>query len=189
MAVLSPESYFKVALDLLAQGGPKLVTIANLCDRLHVTTGSFYYHFTGRSDFMRRLLLFWEHEYAQRLVREALDVRDPTARIDVLIEMSVNLHHDAESAIRAYARSDQFASEVLRRVDGSRRRVTVQTFVEAGFTKAEAELYATMSLSLLIGMQQVSTPVNSRTREAILTAHRDQLAAALATSRAERKSA
>lgn len=189
MAVLSPESYYKVALDLLAQGGPKLLTIANLCDRLHVTTGSFYHHFTGRADFKRRVLLYWEQEYAQRLVREALDVRDPTARIDVLVEMSVNLHHDAESAIRAYARSDQFAAEVLRRVDASRRRVTVQTHLEAGFTKAEAELYATMGMSLLIGMQQISMPLNSRTRRAIFTAHRDQLEAALATSRTARKSA
>lgn len=189
MVALSPESYFNVAFDLLAQGGPKLVTIANLCERLHVTTGSYYHHFSSRSDFMHRLLLYWEQEYALRLVREALDVPDPIARIDALLDMSVNLHHDAESAIRAYARSDEFAAEVLRRVDRSRHRVVVQTHVGAGFTEAEAELYATMGVSLLIGTQQISMPVNSRTRRAVLAALCDQLAAALATGRATRKSA
>ncbi|HZP15714.1 MAG TPA: TetR/AcrR family transcriptional regulator, partial [Nocardioides sp.] len=56
----SKDDYFRVALDLLADGGVDALTIANLCGALGVTTGSFYAHFSGIGDFHDALLEHWE---------------------------------------------------------------------------------------------------------------------------------
>ena len=41
---LNRNDYFEAGLDLLAEGGVQAQTIANLCERLAITKGSFYHH-------------------------------------------------------------------------------------------------------------------------------------------------
>jgi AcrR family transcriptional regulator len=97
---LGRNDYFEAGLQLLAEGGAKIVTIGNLCHRLGVTKGSFYHHFESGPEFMRALLLYWESAYGRQLAEAALAVEDPLARIDVLKRLAADLNHDAESAGR-----------------------------------------------------------------------------------------
>lgn len=162
MERLSRKDYFEAALQLLAEGGSRLVTIGNLCDRLRVTKGSFYHHFESGPAFMRELLLYWETEYGQRLAEAALAVDDPLARIDVLKRLAGDLNHDAESAIRALARTDSFADEVQRRLDANREDIVRRTLRDAGLSAPEARRLASVGLALLIGLQQMQRPVDRR---------------------------
>jgi DNA-binding transcriptional regulator YbjK len=45
-------SCLEVAFRLLAEGGVEAVTVANLCEALGVTKGSFYYYFYNLPDFL-----------------------------------------------------------------------------------------------------------------------------------------
>src|SRR5690606_19090818 len=72
-----------------------------------------------------------------------------------LADMASNLHHEAETAIRALARSDAFAEEVQRRVDDERMEAVAATLRELGFSADDAERYAAMSLALLVGAQHL----------------------------------
>src|SRR3712207_3571191 len=73
----SPQSYFEVAFGLLAEGGIKAVTIANLCERLRVTKGSFYHHFRSGPDFQQQLLDHWQNEHLARRSAQVDAVADP----------------------------------------------------------------------------------------------------------------
>jgi len=158
---LSRAQYFELGLDLLAEGGAKTVTIDALCRRLEVTKGSFYHHFSGVRDFMSQLLAYWEDRYGQRLAREALAAHGPAELIPLLKQgASYDVHHEAESAIRALAQSDPEAAEVQRRVDEGREQLLADAYVGAGMAPATAHRLARIGMAILIGTQQRERPVD-----------------------------
>lgn len=153
--------YFELGLDLLAEVGARGVTIDALCTRLQVTKGSFYHHFSGVRDFMSQLLLYWEDRYGQRLAREALAARGPAELIPQLRHGACyDVHHEAESAIRALAHFDPGAAEVQRRVDEGREQLLVDAYVGAGMAPESARTVARIGMAILIGTQQRERPVD-----------------------------
>src|SRR5687768_12038077 len=102
---LTRADYFDAALELLADGGVGALTIANLCDRLAVTKGSFYYHFPSIRAFHDAFLEHWETGRAYQLSEQVEAVSDPHDRIELLKRLGVAVHHEAESAIRGWART------------------------------------------------------------------------------------
>ena len=158
---LNRVKYFELGLDLLAEVGAKAVTIDALCTRLQVTKGSFYHHFSGVRDFMSQLLAYWEDRYGQRLAREALAARGPAELIPLLKHgASYEVHHEAESAIRALAQSDPEAAAVQRRVDQGREDLLTDAFAGAGMAIDTARNVARIGLAILIGTQQRERPVD-----------------------------
>lgn len=158
---LNRVKYFELGLDLLAEVGAKGVTIDALCTRLQVTKGSFYHHFSGVRDFMSQLLLYWEDRYGQRLAREALAARGPAELIPRLKHGACyDVHHEAESAIRALAHFDPAAAEVQRRVDEGREQLLVDAYVGAGMAPESARTVARIGMAILIGTQQRERPVD-----------------------------
>jgi AcrR family transcriptional regulator len=165
-ATLSRTQYFEVGLELLAEGGARAVTIDALCRRLDVTKGSFYHHFAGVQGFMSQLLLHWEDRYGQRLAREALTAHGPAELIPMLKRAAYDVHHEAESAIRALARNDPFAAEVQQRVDQGREDLLVDAYVAAGMRPETARPLGRIGLAILVGTQQRERPVD---RDRLLT--------------------
>ena len=158
----TPTDYFEVALDLLAEGGPKAVTIAALCQQLEVTKGSFYHHFSGVPDFMRQLLGYWEQR-GREAGEQAFEAADPLQRLTFAkLAGTYGLHHEAESAIRALARADLYADEVVRRVDQTREDQLAKGFEEAGIRQREARVLARIGIAILVGTQQRDRPVDRK---------------------------
>jgi AcrR family transcriptional regulator len=160
METKNKDEYFRVALELLAAHGATGVTIANLCAALDVTKGSFYHHFESGPDLMRAFLVDWERKYAKPAVEDVRDIADPVERLNRLKPFVVRLHHEAESAIRALARTDEFAAEVQRRVDAERLQVVTESIVALGIDVETASDLAHIALSMLIGAQHMSQPVD-----------------------------
>jgi AcrR family transcriptional regulator len=154
------DDYCRVALDLLAEGGVDSLTIANLCGRLGVTTGSFYAHFDGIGNFHRALLEQWEAGRVSQLAQELEPVTGPLERIDLLKRMALALDHEAESAIRAWARTNPVVAEFQRRVDLVREAALVLAFVDAGIDPVEAQVLARIGLTILVGTQQLEEKVD-----------------------------
>ncbi|MFT7598663.1 MAG: AcrR family transcriptional regulator [Acidimicrobiales bacterium] len=154
------DEYFRVALQLLADHGATGVTIASLCTALDVTKGSFYHHFESGPDFMQAFLADWERKYAKPAVEDARDIADPGERLDRLKPLVVGLYHEAESAIRALARTDDYAAEVQSRVDAERLQVVTESIVALGIEADGASDLAHIALAMLIGAQHIGRPVD-----------------------------
>jgi AcrR family transcriptional regulator len=176
---LTERDYFEIGLDLLAEGGLASVTIANLCERLGVTKGSFYHHFAGGPDFQQRLLTYWSEDRAGRLIEMVDRTPDPLDRIPLLKRMGIELNHEAESAIRAWARSDGRAAETQRRVDAERERALTEAFVDAGIPRKKASTLAQIGLAILIGTQQQTTAVDRRRLAAMFDEYQAWLEASM----------
>jgi AcrR family transcriptional regulator len=157
---LTPEDYFREALVVLGEYGSEALTIAELCERLGITKGSFYHHFGGMPGFVTQLLEFWEREHSERLIKISKAQPDPTLRIMNLTEIGVALPHASEAAIRAWGRSSPEVSEVTARVDRRRERHLVDAISALGIDRARARVLARIALNLLVGVQQREHPVD-----------------------------
>jgi AcrR family transcriptional regulator len=165
----SKDDYFRAALDLLADGGVDALTIANLCSRLGVTTGSFYAHFGGIREFHVAFLEQWEAGRVYQLQEQMDDTTEPLERIDLLRRLAVGVNHEAESAIRGWARTSPLVAEFQRRVDATREAVLVQAFLDIGIDKHEAQVLARIGLTILVGTQQIEEAVDRAQLDELLT--------------------
>jgi len=161
-------------MALLADGGIGAVTIENLCRQLEVTKGSFYHHFRSGDDYRQRLLHHWATAPERAIHNTVEQLVDPLARLGALKRYALDLNHAAESAIRAWARSDALVAATQARVDAARQRALAEVTEQAGLGAEAAQLYARASLTLLIGAQQRERKVNRKR----LTAMFDLLTAA-----------
>ena len=162
MERLTPDDYYREALVLLGESGPEGLTIAALCERLGVTKGSFYHHFTGMPAFVTQLLGYWEREHGARLIRISRAQPDPTLRITTLTDMGVALPHASEAAIRAWGRSNTDVAEATARVDRRRERHLIDAVCALGVDRQRGRLLARIALNLLVGVQQREHPVDLR---------------------------
>jgi AcrR family transcriptional regulator len=164
---LRREAYYDAAFAVLAERGPGDLTIAALCARLQVTKGSFYHHFTDMAEFVDRLLEHWAQEHATRLIALSESVTDPAERFDLLEGIAAGLPHGAEAAIRAWSWSNESVAAAQRAVDAARIGHLTASGLEAGLPPDEARRLATISMSLLVGMQQLERPARAEVMQEV----------------------
>src|SRR4051812_5500647 len=168
---LGKADYFATGMQLLAEGGIRAVTIDNVCARLHVTKGSFYHHFESGPAFHAELLANYEDEYAQRRIQAVDAIADPASRLQALLERGVERDHEAESALRAWSRTDPVAAEVMQRVDTARVRYVTEFLAGQGVPEDEARVQADIAVALIAGAQAMSRIVDRRKLHAMLAEH------------------
>jgi AcrR family transcriptional regulator len=155
---LTPEAYYDAAFEVLAERGHDGLTIAALGQRLGVTKGSFYHHFRDFPAFVDALMAHWAAEHATRLIALSESLTDPLERMDLLAGIAVGLPHGAEAAIRAWSWSNERVATVQRQVDQARLAHLTSAGADLGLPDEQARVVATISLSVLIGMQQLVRP-------------------------------
>ena len=160
MAVRTPRDYFEAGLAILSAHGNSALTIYSLCSALGSSKGSFYHHFPSMSAYTRSLMEFWELEQAHRFAQLRLAEDDPRRRLTMLIEIGAELPHEAESALRAWARSEAVVSAVLERIDAAREQAIAEGYERVGLHAEDAGLFARMSLAILLGVQARENPVD-----------------------------
>ncbi|MER5538878.1 TetR/AcrR family transcriptional regulator [Streptomyces mirabilis] len=145
--------YFDCAFDILATQGYGGLKLAPLCERMGVTTGAFYHHFTNWGTFTTALLEHWRQERTRRLVALARLESDPLDQLQVLIDATMELPHGAEAAIRVWSAIDPAVRRLQESVDRERHDFVRKAFAALVDTK-EADRLATLGLYLLIGFEQ-----------------------------------
>lgn len=156
--VASREAYFETGLDVLSDLGYGGLKLAEVCNRLGVTTGSFYHYFSNWSAYTRELVNHWQQALTLRLVEWVRTERDPRRRIDSLINIGLNLPHSAEAAIRAWSSADPYVYAVQVEVDKQRHDILQDSAMELLGNKRQAELFANWGLYVLVGYEQSTLP-------------------------------
>ena len=70
---LTREQWLSNALEVVARKGGAKLRIRDLVERLGVSTGSFYWHFQSRDDFVESLVDYWARAFTSRVVEEMGD--------------------------------------------------------------------------------------------------------------------
>jgi AcrR family transcriptional regulator len=95
-SVVTRESYFDAGLEVLSDLGYGGLKLAEVCNRLGVTTGSFYHYFASWSAYTRALVGHWMQARTVSALEAIRAEPDPRRRIDALIQEGLALPHGAE---------------------------------------------------------------------------------------------
>ncbi|TDH56413.1 TetR/AcrR family transcriptional regulator [Mycobacterium eburneum] len=156
--VISREAYFEVGLDVLSDLGYGGLKLAEVCNRLGVTTGSFYHYFANWSAYTRALVKHWQEALTLRLVEEVRTDPDPRRRIDTLIQIGLGLPHGAEAAIRSWSSTDPQVRAIQEEVDRQRFDIMYESAFEILHQARPAQLFAAWAVYLLVGYEQATLP-------------------------------
>jgi AcrR family transcriptional regulator len=165
---VSREAYFETGLEVLSDLGYGGLKLAEVCNRLGVTTGSFYHYFSSWPSYTRALVEHWRQASTTRLVESIRAEPDPRRRIDTIINIGLNLPHGAEAAIRAWSSADAEVHAVQVDVDKQRHDITRRCAVEILHDERQAELFADWAVYLLVGYEQASLPPDKAALEWIV---------------------
>jgi AcrR family transcriptional regulator len=157
-SVVSRESYFETGLDVLSDLGYGGLKLAEVCNRLGVTTGSFYHYFTGWPAYTRELVAHWVQVRTVQVVETVRAEPDPRRRIDTLIQVGLVLPHGAEAAIRVWSAIDPEVYRVQAEVDRQRFDIMSESAYEVLHNKRQAQLFAAWGVYLLVGYEQATLP-------------------------------
>lgn len=160
-AILSRQAYFETALEVLAELGYGGLKLAEVCNRLGVTTGSFYHYFTSWPVFTRELIQHWLEARTVQHVEFVRAVSDPRERLDSLIQIGRTLPHGAEAAIRSWSSADSTVHAVQAEVDRQRFDTLYESALEVLGDERQAQLFASWGMYLLIGYEQALLPRDS----------------------------
>ncbi|WP_054815035.1 TetR/AcrR family transcriptional regulator [Nocardia arizonensis] len=169
--------YFDRAMEVLEESGFPALTAAGLCSTMGVTRGSFYHHFESFDDFVEKFLEHWETRYTTELIARSIST-DFAEQIRLQSAFAIGLPHNAEAALRAWASVDPRVADVQRRVDAVRHEGLAASLRDHGTSPDKADLYATIALTTLVGMQVTTRPFEPAKLEKVY----EELATALITS-------
>lgn len=155
---ISRESYLETGLDVLSDLGYGGLKLAEVCNRLGVTTGSFYHYFTSWSVFGQDLVAHWVQDRTMRVAAAVSTEPDPRRRIDVLIQEALALPYGAEAAIRVWSSIDPAVYPLQAEVDQQRYDLLAAAAAEILDNAHQAHVFATCALYLLIGCEQATLP-------------------------------
>ncbi len=120
MARKSKRDWLDAGLQVLTELGTEHLTIETLTQRMGVTKGSFYHHFSNYDAFVEALLTYWETEGALNIIA-ALE-QHPTTRekLNRLLDITTAGRYTEEIVLRAWALRNARVKEVMTRIDRQR---------------------------------------------------------------------
>ena len=165
---LTRDDWLDAAFNAVVEGGFDNVRVLVIADKLGVTRGSFYWHFTDHADLIAALLARWrEREIVLDLALKLESTADPRADLERLLEVAlahtgVDLENVRfELALRGLGRRDPAVATMLAEVDRARMSLFEHRFqLLTGDPKAAAELAALFYLAIAGSHQALSRPSN-----------------------------
>ncbi|MUL82834.1 MULTISPECIES: TetR/AcrR family transcriptional regulator [unclassified Mycolicibacterium] len=185
VGVVSRESYFETGLEVLSDRGYGGLKLAEVCNRLGVTTGSFYHYFPNWASYTRELIAHWREARTLRVVEAVRADQDPHHRIQTLIGEALALPHGAEAAIRVWSSLDPDVYTVQAVVDQLRFDILFESALELVGDERNARYFAAWGVYLIVGFEQTTLPRDTDTLQWITSQMRDALESGRFTPAAE----
>ncbi|HEY0837938.1 MAG TPA: TetR/AcrR family transcriptional regulator [Azospirillum sp.] len=150
------ESWLGAAFSALAEGGADRVRVEVLAKQLHVTKGSFYWHFRDRNELMDTLLDSWKTGRIEAIKRQTqLDGTPAAERLRSLLSLYLDGSKPRgiaiELAMRDWARREPKAASAVAEVDQERLHCVSALFSALGLTAEEAFARAYLFYSFIFG--------------------------------------
>lgn len=156
--IVSREDYFETGLGVLSDVGYGGLKLVEVCDRLGVTTGSFYHYFASWPAYTQELVAHWMEASTLKLVELAKAEPNPRRRIGNLMRVGAMLPHGAEAAIRSWSSTDPDVRTVQIQVDRQRFDILYASALKILDNKRQAQLFADWAVYLLVGYEQATLP-------------------------------
>jgi len=151
---LTADDWIQAGFMLLTDGGPNALRIGRLCERLQVTKGSFYWHFTDMCAYRAALAHAWAELYDEQRWSPKFpsDVKG-RERLEEMIRALIRPDHWAlERAMRIWALTDEAVLQSVRQRDERVLSEVRQAFIDCGFDDDEAGLRSAVLFATGVGL-------------------------------------
>lgn len=160
---LGKTDWIKAGFRALTKGGPQAIKAEPISRDLHVSKGSFYWHFKDVSALKKAMLDHWMNAATQDIIN-AVDnsALPPQDQLRMLVQISTSELDAgyggpmAEAAIRDWARYDQVAAKALIEVDQKRLCYVELLFRQTNIDPSQAKSISAILYGALIGLQQLA---------------------------------
>ncbi|CAM4089163.1 Bacterial regulatory proteins, tetR family [Mycobacterium basiliense] len=155
---LTVDDWVQAGFEILAAEGLTALKLDQLCARLGVTKGSFYWHFEDMEGYRRTLVTSWAqlHDSDRQQVDRMREL-PPQQRLAAMMALLVRPRlYKLERAMREWARSDESVEAAVMKADRQMLKATRQAFCDYGFDNDEAERRATTAFATGIGLLHMS---------------------------------
>lgn len=150
---LNRQDWIIAAFKTLHEEGIEQVRIERLAKKLHVTKGSFYWHFKNRDELLEGLLEYWANEMTQTVLNTTKNFQgSPMNRIYTAFKEVVRKERAKyDPALRAWARTDKRAQKAVAHIDKIRLSFLNDLFLDIGFDGTEAAIRSRLIYYYIIG--------------------------------------
>ena len=147
---LQPSDWIRAGITRLAADGIESVRVEVLARDLHVSKGSFYWHFHDREELLGKILSDWEAADRSRLTSTTSQAAPQ--RWASFVELSSEPDRvRLELALRSWAHKDPNVAVVLARADKEKHRFIAGVLGEIGFEESGASAWAEIVLLVWLG--------------------------------------
>jgi AcrR family transcriptional regulator len=165
---LSRDHWLDEAFQAVVQGGFDHVKVLSIAEKLKVTRGSFYWHFTDHADLIGSLLMRWKLQQLELdAYLQAHQSGDPIKELDFVVDAAFSQAGAAlenlrfEQAMRALSHQNAEAAQMLVEVDAARLALfQSKFFMIVNDQKKARDLAALLYLAIVGSYEAISRPVN-----------------------------
>lgn len=129
---LTKDDWIKHGLRTLANDGANALKVGPMAERLKVSRGSFYWHFSDIADFRAQLLRSWQERSTDQVIRQLEAAKAEPDRLKHLMKRAFATKRDLDRAIRSWAAEDENVARIVAAVDGRRVAYIAKMLVAAG---------------------------------------------------------
>ena len=144
--------WVRAAFARLSDDGIDAVRVEVLARDLHVSKGSFYWHFRDRDELAAAMLDQWDEDESAWLDEAAADEKSAAARWAELVKHLTDAAHSRqEAALRDWARREERVAARARAVEQKRRGYIANVLQDVGFTARAADSWSELALLICLG--------------------------------------
>jgi AcrR family transcriptional regulator len=169
------------------------VKVDRLARRLHVTRGSFYWHFKNHAQLLRALLKYWEDTNTAPFVlvasaRSGVSAAEKFRLINEIWVQEKDYSAAFDTAVRDWARISSEAAACVRRTDAARIEILHAVFKELGYDEPEALVRARITYFHQVGYYALAFKEDAQYRRALVPVYIQVLMGNPADAEGQRKS-
>ena len=158
---LDRAAWVQAALDTLADEGVTGLRVEVLAKRLHVTKGSFYWHFKDRQDLLAGVLDVWKEGRIRDIIKQTRPEpgKEQAQLFHVIDVYSASRNKKGiliELAMREWARRDSLAAATVEEVDAWRLRCARELFLAIGLPLHEASTRSMLLYAYVFGVSMMN---------------------------------
>ncbi len=165
---LSREDWIAAGLKALAREGFTALKADVLATRLHVSRGSFYWHFADIAAFETAVMRRWRDVMAEAVIRELENTKPPGERLRRLLRIAFDGDPSLEIAMRGWAASDRRARSLAHAVDKRRLNYIAEMLRDAGVAATQIAPRAQILYWSYLGFVLSAAPAKGKTRDQLI---------------------
>src|SRR3990172_8924345 len=158
---LTKSDWVAQGLRTLAAEGVNALKVGPMATKLHVSRGSFYWHFRHIADFRAQILRAWQERATERVIEELEAGQGEPDRLKHLMRRAFVGKRKLDRAVRAWAAEDAGVARIVAAVDARRITYVAKMLAAAGVESGRASSRAAFMYWAYLGQAVIMDPRHS----------------------------